>query len=315
MKGKNLWLRSLWSLWIIYVSVLFAFLYHLRNNINNKDIAINFGLAIIFFFLNVYIIKERKRTTNFEIKTNIQQFKDNTGSMIGFVLLFIGFNFFFNAHHEKEFWLYLVSISAYIIWLWVFTYDIGFVILAKINPKRESIFFGKFIELMFECATNLTVIILLVSYAFSNDFSISLERIIKTVLPLLALIIPVIKIYNFIISEYYEYEKEKPVNTIVNEPRVVKKEMSIKSVERRQYRFVRYFVKHFVNKVKTIEDLDNLEKIIAEQRSELEKKQYKVFKYFVNNDATIEDLDNLEKIIAAQRSELENNNDVEKHMD
>lgn len=206
MKKRNLWC---WFLWVIYVLSIIAILYYLKNNINLKNIVQIAGLAIIFCFLNVYLIKERKRTINSEIKTNIQKFKDNIGTMIGSVLLFTGLNFFLNAHCEKDFWLYLVSIYALIIWLWFFTYDIGFVILAKINPKIESIFFGNLIELIFECATNLTVIILLVSYAFSNDFSVSFERIIKTVLPLLALIIPAIKIYNFIISEYYEYEKQE----------------------------------------------------------------------------------------------------------
>ena len=206
MKKRNLWC---WFLWVLYGLGIIAFFYYLRNTINLKNIVLIAALAIIFSFFNVYIMKERKRTINSENKTNIQQFKVKIWIMISFVLLFTGLNFFFNAHCEKDFWLYLVFIYAYIIWLWLFTYDIGFVILAKINPKRESIFLGKFIELIFECATNLTVIILLVSYAFSNDFSISLERIIKTVLPLLALIIPVIKNYNFIISEYYEYEKQE----------------------------------------------------------------------------------------------------------
>lgn len=206
MKDKNLWL---WSLWSIYVLFTFAFLYLLIKSKNYTDIVPTVELVIIPIFFNVYIMKERKRTTNSEIKTNIQQFKDNTLSMIGFVLLFTGFNFFFNAHREKDFWLYLVSVAVFIIWLWIFTYNIGFVILAKINPKRKSIFFGKFIESIFECATNLTIVILLASYVFSHDFSVSFERITKTVLPLLALIIPVIKIYNFIISEYYEYEKQE----------------------------------------------------------------------------------------------------------
>ena len=38
-------------------------------------------------------------------------------------------------------------------------------------------------------------------------------------------------------------------------------------------------------------------------------------KRFVNKFATLEDLDNLEKIIAEKRNELENNNDIENHMD
>ena len=38
-------------------------------------------------------------------------------------------------------------------------------------------------------------------------------------------------------------------------------------------------------------------------------------KRFVNKFATFEDLDNLEKIIAEKRNELENNNDIENHMD
>lgn len=38
-------------------------------------------------------------------------------------------------------------------------------------------------------------------------------------------------------------------------------------------------------------------------------------KRYVNKVATIKDLNNLEKIIAEKRDELENNNDTEKHMD
>lgn len=38
-------------------------------------------------------------------------------------------------------------------------------------------------------------------------------------------------------------------------------------------------------------------------------------KRFVNKFATLEDLDNLEKIIAEKRNELENNNDIENHTD
>ena len=295
--------------WTIYVLITVICVIYLICSKNYKNIFLLAIIAVFILFFNLYFLNQKKQFINSKIQNNIQQLKNNTTATIFAILLFIAIDFLWNDSTKKLFWEFLVSISIVIIWSWFFTYNIGSAILAQINPKKKSIFFGNFIESIFGCASNLTAVMLAITYVFSDDFyiSISLEKIVRTVLPILALMLPTNKMYNFIISEYYEYEKEKPVNTIVNEPRVVKKEMSMKSVERKQYRFV--------NKVKTIEDLDNLEKIIAAQRSKLEKKQYKVFKYFVNNDATIEDLDNLEKIIAAQRSELENNNDVEKHMD
>ncbi|MBI0110744.1 hypothetical protein [Lactobacillus sp. W8093] len=41
------------------------------------------------------------------------------------------------------------------------------------------------------------------------DFDPLFEQVVKIDLPILALLLPTIKMYNFIISEYYEYSNNK----------------------------------------------------------------------------------------------------------
>lgn len=127
---------------------------------------------------------------------------------------------------------------------------------------------------------------------------------------------PLIGMYTYVRSEInkfdeQKFEMDKKEHSEVNETEAINKETNGENKGKIQYNDVEQFINIFAHS----DDLDNLEKIIAKKRKELEKEQFDDFKRYVNKVETFEDLDNLEKIIAKKRDDLEKNNDTEKRMD
>lgn len=242
-------------------------------------------VAVFVFIIYVYI-SDWEKFINSEIQDKIGTLTNDTFAIISSILICTILNALFNDSTKELFWVFFVCEAALILFSWCSTYKIGSIILRDINPKKKSEFWGIFIESFFGSTSNLTAIILVISYIISGNFTKSFDSVVKTVLPILALLLPTIKMYNFIMSEYSEYSEEHFNDT-----------------------------EQLINGFETINKLNNLEKTINKKRKKLEKEQFDDFKRYVNKVATLEDLDNLEKIIAKKRNELENNNDTEKDMD
>lgn len=237
---------------------------------------------VFFCIICVYIV-DWKKFKNSEIQYKIGQLKENT---LGIIILIIGATILdvcSNDRTKESFWIFIVCEAGFILLSWGSTYKIGAIILRDISSKKKSEFWGIFIESFFGSTSNLTAIILVISYIISGNFTKSFDSVVKTVLPILALLLPTIKMYNFIMSEYSEYSEEH-----FND------------------------AEQFINGFETINKLNNLEKTIDKKRKKLEKEQFDDFKRYVNKLATFEDLDNLEKIIAKKRDDLEKNNDTKK---
>ena len=244
----------------------------------------------VFIYIIYACILDWKKFINSEIQYKIGQLKENTLCIIILIIGATTFDMFSNDRTKELFWIFIACEAVLILFSWLSTYKIGAIILRDISSKKKSEFWGIFIESFFGSTSNLTAIILIISYIISGDFTKSFDNVVKTVLPILALLLPTIKMYNFIMSEYSEYSEEH-----FND------------------------VEQFINSFESIDDLSNLEKTINEIRRKLEKGKFagvkKIVKIYVKKFATLEDLDNLEKIIVEKRNELENNNDTEKHMD
>ena len=192
-------------------------------------------------------------------------------------------------------------------------------ILTIIKSKKKEAFLGETIESIFEEMSDFAPAILIIFFIANSYCTTGIEEITKIVSLIIVLAIPSIKMYNFVLSEFSEYEKE---HTQENK-------------EKKQFNDVKQFINDFAKSY----NLDDLEKNINKKRKKLEKgesagvkKAVKICvkkiveicdkrnakinaKYYVKKFATFEDLDNLEKIIAKKRKELENNNDTEKDMD
>ena len=119
---------------------------------------------------------------------------------------------------------------------------------------------------------------------------------------------PIIKMYNFLLSEYYEYDKQ---HSEVNETEVLNKQTNGENKGKTQYNDV----ERFIDMLESIDDLSNLEKSINKKIKKLEKEKFAGVRRYVEKSATLKDLNSLEKIIAEKRNELESNNDIENHMD
>jgi len=85
-----------------------------------------------------------------------------------------------------------------------------------------------------------------------------------------------------------------------------------KKLEKGKFAGVKKIVKICVKKIVEICDKENVKKFVEI----CDRRNAKInAKIYVKKFATLEDLDNLEKIIVEKRNELENNNDTEKRMD
>lgn len=215
------------------------------------------------------------------------------------------YNYFKNNH---LFWTVLLAVAALTICGWYYTFYAGRKILMEINPKKENIFLGNAIESVFGSSSSLAVIILITSFFFNPEKSSTSEQVINSTFLILFLLMPIIKMYNFLLSEYYEYDKQ---HSEVNETEVLNKQTNGENKGKTQYNDV----ERFIDMLESIDDLSNLEKSINKKIKKLEKEKFAGVRRYVEKSATLKDLNSLEKIIAEKRDELENNNDTEKHMD
>lgn len=165
-------------------------------------------LAVVYIFFAIVYKKAKEKFVDSEIQYKIDNLKIIIASIITTSLIFVAINFSFNYGYKYAFLMSMSSLSVVIILCWIVIYIIGSIILTEINPKKKSLFLGEFIESIFESITNIAVVILVISYFFC-DFYPSFEPLDKIVLSVLALPLPAIKMSNFIISEYYEYERQE----------------------------------------------------------------------------------------------------------
>lgn len=197
---------------------------------------------------------------------------------------------YYKPFAESQIW---VSLLAMIFSLYVSWYC-GNEILTIIKSKKKEAFLCETFESIFEEMSDFAPAILIIFFIANSYCTTGIEDITKIVSLIIVLAIPSIKMYNFVLSEFSEYEKE---HTQENK-------------EKKQFNDVKQFINDFAKS----DDLDSLEKNINEKRKKLEKEQFDDIKKFINKFATLEDLDNLEKIIAEKRDKLKNSN-TEKRMD
>lgn len=98
-----------------------------------------------------------------------------------------------------------------------------------------------------------------------------------------------------------KYEMDKKEHSEVNETDVLNKETNGKNKEKIQY----YDVEEFVDKLGTKKELNKLKNKIKKRKKKLKKERFSDSKRYVNKFASLEDLDNLEKIITEKRKDLE----------
>ena len=202
MKKQKLWGCVAFA---VYIFATILWLVHL---ICNKSCLEAVLLAVVFILFAIVYIKEKKKFFTSEIQYKMDQLKINTAAMIITSLIFVTINFCFNYSYKDSFIGSMVSLSVVTILCWILTYILGSNILKEINPKKKSLFFGKFIESIFESITNIATVILVISNIFCAFYP-AIEPLGKIVLSVLALLLPTIKMCNFILSEYYHYEKKE----------------------------------------------------------------------------------------------------------
>lgn len=242
-----------------------------------------------------------------DLKRKRSELKENIIIVVITILCTVILNLLYNYFKDKHcFWAVLIAVAIFTICAWYYTFYAGRKILMEINPKKKNIFLGNAIESVFESSSSLTVVILITSFYFNPKKSYTSEQVINSTFLILVLLVPIIKMYNFLLSEYYEYDKK---HSEVNETEVLNKETNGKNKEKIQYNDV----ERFIDMLESIDDLSNLEKSINKKIKKLEKEKFAGVKRYVEKSATLKDLNSLEKIIVEKRDELENNND--KYMD
>lgn len=225
MKNRKL-LR--WLPWFIFALLCGWYL------ANTKDLVESILLVVFSSIIIIIYNKEKVKFVNYEIKDKMVEFKIDIAALIitdSFSILAFSC---INVINKTVFWGPMVSLAIFIFLSWVVTYKSGTIILTEINPKKKSIFFSELIESIFERTTSLIVFIIVISLIiFDNDFYYvdpSFEQVVKIELPTLALLLPTIKMYNFIISEYYEYSKN-------NEEREKRKHEELEQKRKEKYRY------------------------------------------------------------------------------
>lgn len=256
------------------------------------------ALLVLFSSLKDDIDEANLEGKRSELKTSII----SVVAAILFTVILNLRNYFKDKHC---FWAVLIAVAILTICAWYYTFYAGRKILMEINPKKENIFLGNAIESVFESSSSLTVVILITSFYFNPKKSYTSEQVINSTFLILVLLMPIIKMYNFLLSEYYEYDKE---HSEVNETEVLNKETNGENKEKIQYNDV----ERFIDMLESIDDLSNLEKSINKKIKKLEKEKFAGVKRYVKKSATLKDLNSLEKIIAEKRDELEKNNDTKK---
>lgn len=180
--------------------------------VNSKNL-IESILLVFSIILIILYNKDREKFVNCEIKDKMEEFKTNMVALIVTELTFIIIFSFINVFTKTVFWGPMVSLAIFIFLSWIITYKYGSIILTEINPKKKSLFFWNLIESIFERTTSLIAFLMVISFIILNnkfyDFDPLFEQVVKINLPILALLLPTIKMYNFIISEYYEYSNNK----------------------------------------------------------------------------------------------------------
>ena len=193
--------------WFIFALLC---LWYFVSNKDWEESTILIAFSVIFIIL---YNKYRKKFVKCEIKDQMEKFKTDMAALIATVLIGVIIFSFINAFTKTVFWLSMVSLAIFIFLSWIITYKLGSFILTEINPKKKSLFFGDLIESIFERTTSLIAFLIVISFFILNTkfykLNPSFAQVVKIDLPILALLLPTIKMCNFILSEYYDYEKKE----------------------------------------------------------------------------------------------------------
>lgn len=193
--------------WVIFVLLC---LWYFVSNKNREESTI----LIVFSFIFIILYnKDRKKFAKCEIKDQMEKFKTNMAVLIATELTAVIIFSFINAFTKTVFWIPMASLAIFIFLSWIITYKLGSFILTEINPKKKSLFFWDLIESIFERTTSLIAFLIIISFIILNNkfykLNPSFAQVVKIDLPILALLLPTIKMCNFILSEYYYYEKKE----------------------------------------------------------------------------------------------------------